>query len=67
MIPHSHFTRIADKQDVDAKTVERDYVLTHVLAAAKLPTEKMMGWVKGAGAAGVKALRPYRGGPPGRP
>lgn len=33
MIPHSHFTRIADKQDVDAKTVERDYVLTHVLAA----------------------------------
>lgn len=27
MIPHSHFTRIADKQDVDAKTVERDYVL----------------------------------------
>jgi uncharacterized protein len=33
MIPHSHFTRIADEQDVDAKTVERDYVLTHVLAA----------------------------------
>ncbi len=33
MISHSHFTRIADKQDVDAKTVERDYVLTHVLAA----------------------------------
>jgi hypothetical protein len=33
VIPHSHFTRIADKQDVDAKTVERDYVLTHVLTA----------------------------------
>jgi Nucleotidyl transferase AbiEii toxin, Type IV TA system len=36
MIPHSHFTRIADKQNVDAKTVERDYVLTHVLAAISL-------------------------------
>ena len=34
---------------------------------SKLPTEKMMGWAKGASAAGVKALRPYRGGPPGRP
>lgn len=33
MIASSHFTRIADRQDVDAKTVERDYVLTHVLAA----------------------------------
>jgi predicted nucleotidyltransferase component of viral defense system len=33
MIARSHFTRIADAQRVDAKTVERDYVLTHVLAA----------------------------------
>jgi len=33
MIGGSHFTRIADAQGVDAKTVERDYVLTHVLAA----------------------------------
>ena len=33
MIARSHFTRIADVQQVDAKTVERDYVLTHVLAA----------------------------------
>jgi predicted nucleotidyltransferase component of viral defense system len=33
MIARSHFTRIADAQQVDAKTVERDYVLTHVLAA----------------------------------
>jgi len=33
VIPHSHLTRIADTQDVDAKTVERDYILTHVLAA----------------------------------
>ena len=24
MIPHSHFTRIADKQDVDAKTIEAE-------------------------------------------
>jgi hypothetical protein len=32
LIPRSHFTRIADHDDVDAKTVERDYVLTHVLA-----------------------------------
>jgi hypothetical protein len=37
------------------------------MSAAKLPTEKMMGWVEGVGAAGVKALRPLRGGPPGRP
>ncbi len=28
MIPHSYLTRIADTQDVDARTVERDYVLT---------------------------------------
>ncbi|MBA3807692.1 MAG: nucleotidyl transferase AbiEii/AbiGii toxin family protein [Solirubrobacterales bacterium] len=33
MIPRSHFTRIADEQEVDAKTVERDYVLTHTVAA----------------------------------
>ena len=33
MISRSHFTRIADEHEVDAKTVERDYVLTHVLAA----------------------------------
>lgn len=28
------------------------------MSAAELPTEKMMGFVEGAGAAGVKALRP---------
>jgi hypothetical protein len=33
MIPRSHFTRIADTHEVDAKTVERDYVLTHVVTA----------------------------------
>jgi predicted nucleotidyltransferase component of viral defense system len=33
MIARSHFTQIADADEVDAKTVERDYVLTHVLAA----------------------------------
>lgn len=33
MIPLSRLTRIADEQEVDAKTVERDYVLTHVAAA----------------------------------
>jgi hypothetical protein len=33
VIPHSYLTRIADTQDVDARTVERDYLLTHVLAA----------------------------------
>jgi hypothetical protein len=33
VIARSHFTRVADEQGVDAKTVERDYVLTHVLAA----------------------------------
>jgi predicted nucleotidyltransferase component of viral defense system len=33
VIPHSQFTRIADEHEVDAKTVERDYVLTHVVAA----------------------------------
>lgn len=32
MMASSHFTRLADRQDVDAKTVERDYVLTHVVA-----------------------------------
>lgn len=32
MIAASHFTRLADRHDVDAKTVERDYVLTHVVA-----------------------------------
>jgi predicted nucleotidyltransferase component of viral defense system len=31
LIAKSHFTRIADEHGVDAKTVERDYVLTHVL------------------------------------
>lgn len=33
MIPRSHFTRIADEHEVDAKTVERDYILTHTVAA----------------------------------
>ncbi|MGD1055938.1 MAG: nucleotidyl transferase AbiEii/AbiGii toxin family protein [Solirubrobacteraceae bacterium] len=33
MITRSHFTRIADAHGVDAKTVERDYVLTHAVAA----------------------------------
>ena len=33
MIPRSHFTKIADAHEVDAKTVERDYVLTHVVTA----------------------------------
>jgi hypothetical protein len=34
---------------------------------SELPTAGMMGWVEGAGVAGVKALRPLRGGPAGRP
>jgi hypothetical protein len=34
---------------------------------SKLPTETMMGWAVGAIAADVKALRPLRGGPVGRP
>jgi hypothetical protein len=38
-----------------------------VISAAELPSEKMMGWVEGAGAAGVKALRPLLGGPPSHP
>jgi hypothetical protein len=29
-----------------------------VIWAAELPSEKMMGWVEGVSAAGVKALRP---------
>lgn len=33
VITRNHFTRIADEHDVDAKTVERDYVLTHAVAA----------------------------------
>lgn len=33
VIPRSHFTRIADEHEVDAKTVERDYILTHTVAA----------------------------------
>lgn len=33
MIPRSHFTRIADEKEVDARTVERDYILTHTVAA----------------------------------
>jgi predicted nucleotidyltransferase component of viral defense system len=33
VIPRSQFTRIADEHEVDAKTVERDYVLTHIVAA----------------------------------
>jgi predicted nucleotidyltransferase component of viral defense system len=33
VITRSHFTRIADAHEVDAKTVERDYVLTHSVAA----------------------------------
>lgn len=33
MIPRSYFTRVADEQGVDAKTVERDYILTHTVAA----------------------------------
>jgi hypothetical protein len=34
---------------------------------SRLPTSGMMGRVQGAVAAGVKALRPLRGGPVGRP
>jgi len=33
VISRSHFTKIADAHEVDAKTVERDYVLTHVVTA----------------------------------
>lgn len=33
MIPRSQFTRIADEHEVDAPTVERDYVLTHAVTA----------------------------------
>lgn len=33
MIAAGRFTRLADADGVDAKTVERNYVLTHVLAA----------------------------------
>jgi predicted nucleotidyltransferase component of viral defense system len=33
VITRSHFTRIADAHGVDAKTVERDYVLAHSVAA----------------------------------
>jgi hypothetical protein len=34
---------------------------------SKLPTETTIGWVEGASAASVKAVRPLRGGPVGRP
>jgi uncharacterized protein len=33
VIPRSQLTKIADAHGVDAKTVERDYVLTHIIAA----------------------------------
>jgi predicted nucleotidyltransferase component of viral defense system len=33
LIATSHFTGIADEHRVDARTVERDYVLAHVLTA----------------------------------
>jgi len=33
VIAQSRFTQIADAHEVDAKTVERDYVLTHAVAA----------------------------------
>jgi len=43
LIAKSHFTRIADQHGVDAKTVERDYVLTHVLGAlGPLPDKQSM-------------------------
>jgi predicted nucleotidyltransferase component of viral defense system len=48
LIPRSHFTRIADENEVDARTVERDYVLTHVLAGiCQQPDSRRMGFKGG--------------------
>ena len=48
MIARSHFTRFADYHGVDAKTVERDYVLTHVLASiAEQPESRQMAFKGG--------------------
>lgn len=48
MIPRSQLTRIADRDEVDARTVERDYVLTHVLAAiAGQPASRRMAFKGG--------------------
>ena len=33
MITKAHITRLASRQDVPAKTIERDYVLAHIVAA----------------------------------
>jgi predicted nucleotidyltransferase component of viral defense system len=48
VIARSHFTRLADDDGVDAKTVERDYVLTQVLASiAEQPESRQMAFKGG--------------------
>jgi predicted nucleotidyltransferase component of viral defense system len=60
VIAHSHFTRIADQHDVDAKTVERDYVLTHVLGAISQQPESHRMVCKGGTALRLCYFEDYR-------
>jgi hypothetical protein len=60
LIARSQFTRIADQHEVDAKTVERDYVLIHVLAAiAQQPGSRRMAF-KGGTALRLCYFEDYR-------
>lgn len=60
MISRSHFTRIADTHEVDAKTVERDYVLTHVVTAIAQQTAEHRLVFKGGTALRLCYFEDYR-------
>jgi predicted nucleotidyltransferase component of viral defense system len=60
MIGRNQFTRLADRDDVDAKTVERDYVLTHIMAGlASEPGHEQMAF-KGGTALRLCFFEDYR-------
>jgi predicted nucleotidyltransferase component of viral defense system len=60
MISRNQFTRLADRDDVDAKTVERDYVLTHIVAGlARQPGHEHMAF-KGGTALRLCFFEDYR-------
>src|SRR5688500_10728203 len=60
VIPRSHFTHIADRDEVDARTVERDYVLSHMLAAIAAQPESRRLAFKGGTALRLCYLDDYR-------
>jgi predicted nucleotidyltransferase component of viral defense system len=60
MITKAHITRIASKQGVPAKTVERDYVLTHIVAAIATQGEDSNFVFKGGTALRLCHFKDYR-------